>query len=89
MPTEEKKKKIVNRLRTIQGHISGIEKMIEEDRACEDILVQVGAIRSSISRVGMVILEDYAKECILLESEDIDQDALDRVIGMLLNYTKT
>lgn len=89
MPTEEKKKKIVNRLRTIQGHISGIEKMIEEDRACEDILVQVGAIRSSISRVGMVILEDYAKECILLESEDIDQDALDRVIGMLLNYTKS
>jgi DNA-binding FrmR family transcriptional regulator len=89
MPTEEKKKKIVNRLRTIQGHISGIEKMIEEDRPCEDILVQVGAIRSSISRVGMVILEDYAKECILLESEDVDQDALDRVIGMLLNYTKT
>ena len=32
MPTEEKKKKIVNRLRTIQGHISGIEKMIEEGK---------------------------------------------------------
>lgn len=88
MPTEEKKKKIINRLRTIQGHISGIEKMISEDRACEDILVQVGAIKSSINRVGMVILEDYAKECILLDSEEVDQAALERVIGMLLSYSK-
>ncbi|MBJ2354967.1 metal-sensitive transcriptional regulator, partial [Sphaerochaeta sp. S2] len=41
----DNQKKIINRLRTIKGHIAGIEKMVEEGKPCDDILVQIAAIR--------------------------------------------
>ena len=90
MDHEETKKKILNRLKTIKGHIGGVEKMILEDKSCEDIVLQVSAIKASVRKVGVIIMEDYAKECISsnieLPNEEIKK--LEKVIHTLLEFSK-
>lgn len=87
---EDSKKKIINRLRTIKGHIAGIERMVEENKSCDEILIQIAAIRSSVNKVGLAILENNAESCILNIDEDgkVDQEDVRRVIQSFVNFTK-
>jgi DNA-binding FrmR family transcriptional regulator len=87
---EETKKNILNRLKTIKGHIGGVEKMIEEDKTCEEILLQVGAVKASIHKVGVVIMEDYARECIATNEKMTEEEIvkLEKVIQTLLDFSK-
>jgi DNA-binding FrmR family transcriptional regulator len=87
---DDGKKKIINRLKTIKGHIAGIEKMIEEDKACEDILLQIAAIKSSVHKVGIVIMEEHAMQCMVGDENGnlVDKKQMEHVIKTLLNYTK-
>ncbi len=90
MTKEISKKDIINRLRTLKGHIAGIEKMVEEDKNCEDILIQIAAIKSSINKVGMIIIEEHALECFLNEEDGqpLDKEKVARVIKTLIKYVK-
>jgi DNA-binding FrmR family transcriptional regulator len=60
----EDKRKIVNRLRRIEGQVRGIEKMVEEDRYCIDVLTQVGAVMTALESVGLKVLEDHTRHCV-------------------------
>lgn len=90
MYDNEKKKKLINRLKTIKGHLSGVEKMIEEDKPCEDILFQIFAVKSSMDKVGKSFLENYAKDCITkrIKDNEISEDDLDDVIKSIIKYSK-
>ncbi len=59
------KKNALFRIRTAIGHLSGIEKMIESDAYCIDILKQITAVQSSISKIGEAISENHMSHCIL------------------------
>ena len=56
-------KDVLNRLKTVKGHLGGIEKMIEEGQSCSDVLMQLGAIRSALNKVSGMIAEHYAVDC--------------------------
>jgi len=58
------KHNVIVRLKRIEGQIKGIQRMVEEDEKCIDILTQVAAVRAAINRVGAIILEQYSKACI-------------------------
>lgn len=60
----ESKNDILKRLRRIEGQVKGIQKMIEEDKSCVEILTQVAAIRSAINKAGSLILEKHSMSCI-------------------------
>jgi DNA-binding FrmR family transcriptional regulator len=60
----ETKENMLKRLRRIEGQVKGIQKMIEEDKHCSDILTQVAAVRAAINKVGSLILENYSMTCI-------------------------
>ncbi len=87
---DENKKKIVNRLRTIKGHIAGIEKMVEESKSCDEILIQIAAIRSSVNKVGLAILENNAETCMMTTDENgkVDQEDVKKVIKSFVNFSK-
>lgn len=87
---DQARKNIINRLRTIQGHISGIEKMIEDGKGCDEVLLQIGAIKSSIHKVGLVIMEEHAMECLMTPSgdEQTDKSKMEHVIKTIINYSK-
>ena len=52
------------RLHRIEGQVRGIERMVEEDRYCIDILTQVGAVRTALESLGLEILEDHVAHCV-------------------------
>ncbi|WP_208590271.1 metal-sensing transcriptional repressor [Gracilibacillus suaedae] len=54
----------VNRLKRIEGQVRGIQKMIEEDRYCVDVLVQLSAINAALKKVGYSITERHIKHCV-------------------------
>lgn len=90
MSREENKKKIVNRLKTIKGHIAGIEKMIDEDKPCDDILIQIAAIRSSVNKVGLAIMEANAESCMMKTDDNgkVDQEEVRKIIRTFINFSK-
>ncbi|MCR4434394.1 MAG: metal-sensitive transcriptional regulator [Clostridiales bacterium] len=72
---KENKENILKRLKRIEGQVKGIEKMIENDKNCVDILTQVAAVRAAINKVGGIILEDYSMACIkdIIDAENKEQ----------------
>lgn len=80
---------VIKRLRRVEGQIKGIQKMVEEEKFCGDILIQVAAARAALNSVGGLILENYMKNCLknYLEGETED-DALDKLVDIMVKYTK-
>ncbi|NLY73281.1 MAG: metal-sensitive transcriptional regulator [Tissierellia bacterium] len=63
-------KSIINRLKTIQGHIGGIITMMEAGKPCEDVLVQLRAVDSSFSKIQGLVFQHYLDQCLELKDED-------------------
>jgi DNA-binding FrmR family transcriptional regulator len=55
---------IGKRLRRIEGQVRGIERMVEEDRYCIDILTQVGAAMTALENVGLKLLDEHVSHCV-------------------------
>ena len=68
------KDKLVKRLHRIEGQVRGIERMVEEDRYCIDILTQIGAVTTALESLGFQILQDHVGHCVTgaLASGDAD-----------------
>jgi DNA-binding FrmR family transcriptional regulator len=60
----EDKEVLIKRLKRIEGQVRGIQKMIEDDRYCVDILVQISAINAAMKKVGFELLEDHTQHCV-------------------------
>lgn len=58
-------KNVLNRLAKIKGHVEGIYEMIEADRFCPDVIVQIVAVRSALNKVAQVILKEHAEHCLV------------------------
>ncbi len=58
-------KQVADRLARIAGHVQGIKKMMEEGKACEDVLVQLSAVQSAVKNVSRIILVDHLEHCII------------------------
>jgi DNA-binding FrmR family transcriptional regulator len=63
--THKHRKKVIDRLSRIEGHVKGIKKMVEEDRDCPDLLHQIAAVKAAINKTGELILEDHIESCML------------------------
>ena len=61
---DEETKDILLRLRRIEGQIRGLQRMVEEEVACADILTQVAAVTAAVKKVGAVVLKAYMGECL-------------------------
>jgi len=59
------RKEVADRLSKIEGHVHGIRKMVDEDRGCSDLLLQIAAVRSALDKVAKIILEDHMETCLL------------------------
>ena len=68
-------KSVLNRLRRAQGQISGVIKMIEEGRDCEDVVTQLAAVSKALDRAGFAIVASGLQQCLV--ENDGDADSLD------------
>lgn len=55
---------LLQRLRKVEGQVRGVQRMVEEDRYCVDVLVQLAAIRSAVQAVGLSLLESHVRGCV-------------------------
>jgi DNA-binding FrmR family transcriptional regulator len=58
-------KAVTNRLKRIEGQVRGLIRMIEEDKSCEEILIQIGSTKSALHKTGQVILEGHLHHCVV------------------------
>ena len=72
-------KNLHQRLNRIQGQIRAIDKMVDQDVPCEDILIQVNAAKSALHKVGQIILEGHLNHCVRdgIEHGDADKTIAD------------
>src|SRR3982751_530992 len=70
------KEKIQNRLRRIEGQVRGVQRMVEEEAYCVDVLTQISSIVSAMEKVGTILLKDHVEHCVresIENSEDADE----------------
>lgn len=80
------KKIIANRLNRIKGQINGIEKMVESDRDCNDILIQVVAVEKSLKSMANLILENHLYKCVTEDLENGNLDVIDELISLFKRF---
>ncbi|MCJ7631969.1 metal-sensitive transcriptional regulator [Candidatus Bathyarchaeota archaeon] len=61
----KRRKDVKARLSRIEGHIGGIQKMVDEDRECSELLTQIAAVRAALNNVGKILLEDHLESCMV------------------------
>lgn len=79
---------LIRRLKLIEGQVKGIQKMIEDERYCVDILIQISAIRSAIDNVGSIVLENHIKGCVSNSLKNDDKEESDAMIKELMDTIK-
>ena len=84
--SEEEKKKLNNRLNRIEGQVRGVKKMIEEDRYCDDVLIQLSAIDKSIKSLANHILENHMYSCVLNDLEKGNYEIIDEVVNLFRRF---
>ena len=79
---------IIHRLSRTIGHLEAVRRMVEEERDCSEVLIQLAAVKSAISNTGKVILKDHINHCIVDAVETGDQKALDDLSTAIDRFIK-
>jgi len=70
------KEQLLTRLRRVEGQVRGVERMVETDRYCIDILTQISAIQAALDKVALGLLDDHARHCMRKGAETGHADEL-------------
>jgi DNA-binding FrmR family transcriptional regulator len=80
--------KVLVRLRRVEGQVRGVQRMLEEERECEQVLTQLMAVRSSIDQIGLLRMESHIQDCLLkdAESDAVRLEALRETLQMWARF---
>ncbi len=80
--------KVINRLRRVEGQVRGLQRMISEDKPCEDVLTQLAATRAALDRVGVFLISNRMKECLRNSTEEmgLDDVAVEEAFEVFMKY---
>jgi DNA-binding FrmR family transcriptional regulator len=68
------------RLKTVEGHIRGIQRMVEEDTYCIDVIRQIQAVQGALNKISTMILEEHMHSCLITAVRGEDPDERERVL---------
>jgi DNA-binding FrmR family transcriptional regulator len=74
---------VLNRLKTVEGHIRGIERMVEDDAYCIDIIKQIQAVQAALGRVSNLVLDGHLNSCVITAVRGEDLAERERVLSEL------
>ncbi len=81
--------KLCKRINRIEGQLGGIRKMLESDKPCDEIIIQLNSAKSALQKISQIILEDHLDHCVLDAIEDGEGEAqIDSLKRALSQYTK-
>ncbi len=82
---QENKKKILDGLRRVEGQVRGIQRLVDEERYCVDVLNQIAAVRMAMARLAILILEDHTRGCVstaIVEKESAES-TIEELMGVI------
>ncbi len=82
------KKAIINRLNRIKGQIDGIKRMVDEDKYCNDIMIQLSAVEKAVNSLSNYILENHLYSCVSKDLENGNLEILDELISLFKRFNK-
>ncbi|TFB21804.1 metal-sensing transcriptional repressor [Filobacillus milosensis] len=87
--TSSEKDALTNRLKRIEGQVRGLQKMVEDDRYCVDVLVQISAVKAALDKAGYQLLERHAKMCVTnAVKEGNGEEYMDELMKVINQYSK-
>lgn len=81
---DEAKRDVINRLRSVEGHVRGIERMVEQDEYCIDVMKQIKAVQSALERVNSLVLGNHMQTCVTTAIRSDDSNERERVIDEII-----
>ncbi|MHB1413767.1 MAG: metal-sensitive transcriptional regulator [Chloroflexota bacterium] len=84
METDKRKEEILRRLKSVEGHLRGIQRMVDEDQYCIDVINQSAAVQAALAKIDSLILERHLQTCVTTAIRSEDRAERERVIGELL-----
>lgn len=79
----KEQKQLQNRINRIIGQLNGIKNMIDDNRYCGDILIQIGAVENALQSLGYVILQDHMQTCVAEEVRNGNEDILTEAVELI------
>ena len=67
------KDQLLGRLRRVEGQVRGIERMVEDERYCIDVLTQISAVQAALDKVALGLLDEHARHCVI-DGPDAQKD---------------
>lgn len=80
-----KHENVLNRLKTAEGHLRGIQRMVEEDAYCIDIIRQIQAVQSALNKVSSILLENHLNTCLITAVRGEDPQERERVLREIVD----
>lgn len=77
------KDQLLARLRRVEGQVRGVEKMVDEERYCIDVLTQISAIQAALDKVALGLLDDHARHCVIGEGVGADEQTDERTTELM------
>ncbi|MFQ5814227.1 MAG: metal-sensitive transcriptional regulator [Anaerolineae bacterium] len=87
--SQDHKQQILSRLKSIEGHVRGVQRMVEEDKYCIDIIKQTLAVQRALDKVNTLILGNHLNTCVTTAIRSQDAAERERVISELLDIFDT
>ncbi len=86
--SEQEIKKMMNRLKRIEGQIRGIENMLEKDAYCPDILIQVSAVNAALNSFNKCLLAEHIRTCVATDIRAGKDESIDELVTVLQKLMK-
>jgi len=78
---------LLNRMKKIEGQARGIQRMLEEGRDCEEIVLQLAAMRAAIGKVAMAVIGGYLEQCLLNRKDMPLSEAVEKAKQIILKFS--
>jgi CsoR family transcriptional regulator, copper-sensing transcriptional repressor len=82
------KDQLLKRLARIKGQVGGVERMIEEDRYCIDVLTQIAAVEAALDKVALGLLDDHARHCVIGGDPELQDDRTEELMGAIGRFMR-
>ena len=75
------KDQLLKRLRRVEGQVRGVQKMVEEDRYCIDVLTQISAVQAALDKVALGLMDDHARHCVVDGPADLKDERTEELMA--------
>ncbi|MEJ7875877.1 MAG: metal-sensitive transcriptional regulator [Solirubrobacterales bacterium] len=83
------KEDVLKRLRRISGQVGGVERMVNDERYCIDILTQVSAVQAALDKVSLALLDDHTRHCVVGATEETRDEKAEEMMGAVRRLVRS